>query len=180
MNRLAAALIPTVALGGCTSLPERSPGPSLDPLLAFTNPARCEPSPTLDTFLGGLAQGDAEAGFRPGRIVAPPQLVPHIGRIKVKKTRSYWVVSVRTRGSWLGMPVFAVHQAFPQGGDPGDFQFELGVPVAEAERRLRAAGFPAETDVDVAVGEPDAYAHLMTLVATPGWPRRSLFGCGYS
>lgn len=179
MKGAAVAVMAAAALGGCASLPERAPSPNLDELLSFSDPALCTPSPTLTRFLGRMVEGGADEGFRAGRIEVPPRFASAIGRIRVRREDGYWVVSVRTRGLWLGLPVVAIHQTFPQGGDPGDFQFEMAAPVADAERRLRIAGFPAKANVDVILGEPVGYAHEMTLVTSPERPGHSFFGCGY-
>ena len=174
-----ASLLP-VALAACASPPHGRPGQSLDPLLSFTSPALCEPGPALSAFLGGMTEGDANEGFRPGRIVAPPAVSRALGRVRLRKADGEWLTSVPARGTWLGLPVVAIHQDHPEGGDPGGFQIEFAAPPAETERRLKAAGFPARADVEVELGEPDGYAHLMTLEAVPGRPGRSLFRCGYS
>jgi hypothetical protein len=127
-----------------------------------------------------MTEGDANDGFRAGRVVAPPALAGAFGKVRIRKADGYWISSVGTKGTWLGLPVVAVHQDLPEGGDPGGFQIEFDAPLAETERRLKAAGFPAAANVEVALGEPDGYDHLMTLEAVPGRPGRSLFRCGYS
>jgi len=174
------ALLFPAALAGCATLPQGSPPPSLDQLLSFTSPALCDPGPSLSEFLGHLTQGDANEGFKAGRVVAPPALSGVFGRVRIKKADGYWLTSVRTTGTWLGLPVVALHQDHPEGGDPGGFQIEFGAPLPVVERRLKAAGFPARANVEVELGEPDGYAHLMTLEAVAGRPGRSLLRCGYS
>ena len=172
-------LIALLLVAGCATTPPGSGGADLGALLSFTDPALCEPSPTLSAFLSAQVAGDANDGFRAGKVQVPPHYAPVVGRIRVRKEPHYWVVWVPVRGTWLGMPVVAVHQTLPEGGDPGDFTIELGAPVSEAERRLKGAGFPARAGENVTLGPPDGYAHVMTLISAPGRPGRSMFGCGY-
>ncbi len=96
------ALMFIAALGGCATLPEGSRAPSLDPLLSFADPALCEPGPAFSAFLGGMTKGDANDGFRPGRIVAPPEISRHLGPVRVRKADGYWVASVAAAGRWMG------------------------------------------------------------------------------
>ncbi len=179
MRKRLRPLLAFVLVAGCATTPPGSGKANLDGLLSFTNPALCEPSPTFSAFLSAQVEGDANEGLRAGKVQVPPHYVPAIGRIRVRKEPHYWVVWVPVRGTWLGMPVLAVHQALPEGGDPGDFSIELSAPVSEAERRLKGAGFPARAGEQVTLGPPDGYAHVMTLVSAPGRPGRSMFGCGY-
>lgn len=180
MRRLLATMLPIALLGGCATVTKPASSlPDLDALLGFDDPALCRESARLTAFMGEMVTGDANIGFRPGRIAASPELASAFGAIEVRAEDGYTVVSVSVRGSWLGLPLVAVHQGFPEGGDPGDFSFELAARVPIVERQLRAAGFPVRAGREVQVGPPEGYTHVMTLVADPDRPGHSLFGCGF-
>ena len=182
MRRWSLLFVALAAVAGCAAAaPQKGREPvKLDALLAFDNPALCRESKTLARLMGAMMRGDANIGFRPGKIVVPSYFRPAFGKISVRREDGFWVVRVPVRGVWLGMPVLEMAQALPEGGDPSDVYFTLGVPVSEAETKLKAAGFPVVAGSAVSLGEPDGYDHQMSLYADPKTPGQSLFGCASS
>lgn len=180
-----ALLVALIAVGGCAGkapISDHAPT-SLDSIIAFADPANCELLPGTSKLFGQMVvinpemTADPDEHLKPGSV--PASLRDRFGAVKMAVHDGWRSFTVRTRGSVLGMPLYAVHQSFPEGGDPSDFQLEFAVPVSHAERRLSGLGFPARANGEVMMGEPDAYAHMMTLHPHPERPHHSLLGCGY-
>jgi hypothetical protein len=180
---LASVVIAALA-SGCTPRQSSAPG-ALDPLLSFADPALCTLSPETERFLQAMvvinpdAVVDPDRHLRVGQILAP---APFIGAFdKVEKTRhdGWTSFSVRTSGTMLGLPLHAIHQTYPEGGDPGELSFEFAAPVAAVVSTLRANGFPVEIDNDVSLGQPDGYERFVSLQESPDAPQRALLTCGY-
>lgn len=154
--------------------------PALDSLLGFTDPATCATSEPHTRFLDAMVVGDANEGFRAGRLLVPGALLSAFGPIKVVRHDGWWTVGVAVRGTLFDLPVSRIDHALPEGGDPGDVTYEFAAPVERVEQVLRARGFPARAGKDVTLGPPDGYEHIMSLQAHPDDARLSQFGCGYS
>lgn len=168
-----------LGLAGCTHV-ERRPDPiALDSLLAFSDPKLCEPTAAHFRFLRSMIGGDANVGFRAGKLVAPARLRAAFDRIKVKRHDGWWTIGVPVRGSLFGLPLAEIVHSLPEGGDAGDETYVFDVPVQRVESVLRARGFPAKSGEDVQLGPPDGMAHLMSLRSDPDDARRTVFTCGY-
>jgi hypothetical protein len=171
-------------LSGCAA--PQMPGPTaLDGLLTFEDPSMCRLGTETAQFLQAMVVVDTQAVVDPdrhlrlGRIVAPPSLTAHFGRIEMTRHDGWTSFSVRASGTMLGLPLHAIHQTFPEGGDPGDFTFEYAVPASAAFPVLRKGGFPVEINRDVLLGPPDGYEFFISLQDSPDSPNRSLLTCGY-
>jgi hypothetical protein len=170
-----------VTLGACAHSP--SPGGhalALDELLSFANPALCEPSTGQLNVIDAMVAGDAETGFRPGRVRAAPPYSPAFGRVSVTRFEHYTVATVPVRGTLFGLPVVAIEQSLPHGGDPGDTSYRFNAAPELVERVLSARGFPVKLGRTVPVGAPDGYQHFIELIADPTYSGHALLSCGYS
>jgi hypothetical protein len=169
-----------VALGGCAHAPAPGPQPmALDALLAFADPARCEPGPHQAKLLGEMIAGDANAGFRAGRIVLGQPYSRAFGPIRVEPHDGYTAISVSVRGSLFGLPITALVQSLPEGGDPGETHYRFKAAPETVERVLASRGFPVKLGHTVPIGPPDGYEHFIELVADPVHPGHVLLSCGY-
>ncbi|GGB52815.1 hypothetical protein [Blastomonas aquatica] len=184
MKRLTAIVMGAALLSGCAE--RKMPGSTvLDGLLAFEDPAMCRPGAEMARFLQAMVVVDPQAVLDPdkhlrsGRIDAPRSLAAHFGRIEMTRHDGWTAFSVRVSGTMLGLPLHAIHQTFPEGGDPGDLSFEFAVPAGAAFSALRGGGFPVEINRDVSLGPPDGYELFVSLQASPDAPDRSLLTCGY-
>jgi len=184
VKRIAAIAMAAALLSGCAE--RQMAGPAvLDGLLAFDDPAMCRPGPETARFLQAMVVVDPQAvidpdkHLRPGKIDVPPSLAAHFGPIEMTRHDGWTAFSVRVSGTMLGLPLHAIHQTFPEGGDPGDLSFEFAVPPLAALSALRRGGFPVEINQDVSLGPPDGYEFFVNLQASPDAPDRSLLTCGY-
>ncbi|MDQ3144278.1 MAG: hypothetical protein M3Q57_05295 [Pseudomonadota bacterium] len=173
-----AAVVPLLALAGCTHLP-LTRATALDPLLAFSDPSRCEQSPVHARLLDEMVVGDANEGFRPGRIAAPQPFAQALGPIFIEKHDNFTVVGTPVRGTLFGLPLVRIEQAFPDGGDPGDISYTFETAVIALERELIARGFPAKAGQTVSMGPPDGYDHVIQLMSDPSYRGRAMFTCGF-
>ncbi|MES2755689.1 MAG: hypothetical protein V4659_13620 [Pseudomonadota bacterium] len=179
------ALAPlALTVAGCGPRPAQLRPPltaALDPLLGFSDPAHCRPDAGHARFLAGLIAGDADRGFKPGRVDAPASLAAAFGPVTARRADGYWVIGVATTGTLFGLPLGRIDHALPEGGDAGDVTYRFDVPVAVAAKALAARGFPVKAGaaVPIGVGETDV-EEVMSLLPDPDSPARSLFGCGYA
>lgn len=166
-------------LGGCVhSVPVASGARSLDSLLGFSKPERCEITEAHERFLRALWQGDTtDRGIRPGKIAAPPALRRAFGPVRVKKDESYWLVMVDVSGELFDLPLVRITQALPDGGDPGDVIYTFAAPMKRAQIKLRAAGIPVKANETVQLETDSAYDHLVYLVPDQDRPELTSFGC---
>lgn len=184
MKQIAAIAMGAALLSGCAE--RQMPGRAdLDGLLTFEDPAMCRLGTETTRFLQAMVVVDPQAVLDPdqhlrlGRIDAPPSLAAQFGPIEMARHDGWTAFSVRVSGTMLGLPLHAIHQTFPEGGDPGDFSFEFAVPAPTAFAALRSGGFPVEINRDVSLGPPDGYELFVSLQASPDAPDRSLLTCGY-
>lgn len=167
---------------GCTA-PEfpRAAGVELDAILAFTDPATCKLDDDAAQLMAGFVGGDGDTlsddWLRPGTV--PERLRDRLGPIKLIRHDGWWVIRTEARGDLWGLPLVAIAQEFPEGGDPGGFTFEFQAPAAQVERAARARGFVARAGRDVAMGEPDGLVYSVGVHPIAGG-QRATFGCGYS
>lgn len=184
MKQIAVFAMGAALLSGCAER-QMAGTTALDGLLAFEDPALCLPGPETARFLQAMVVVDPQAVIDPdqhlrsGRIDAPPSLAAHFGRIKMTRHDGWTAFSVRVSGTMLGLPLHAIHQTFPEGGDPSDFTFEFAVPAGVAFPALRSAGFPVQINRDVLLGPPHGYEFFASLQDSPDAPDRSLLTCGY-
>lgn len=173
------SILATLALlVGCTR-PPATKGVSLDDVLAFSNPAMCESAPDHARLLSAMIAGDANSGFRPGRIVAPRAVRSAFGTIEVRRHDGFWTVGTPVRAMLFGLPLRRIDHALPEGGDPGDVSYSFEAPIADVERALRSRGFPVEAGKVIAVGPPDGYEFNVSLLRDPDDPRRAILSCGF-
>ena len=167
---------------GCTApQPPRTAGIGLDAILAFADPATCKLNDDAAQLMAGFVGGDGDTlsdeWIRPGTV--PERLRDRLGPIKLIRHDGWWVIRTEARGELWGLPLVAIAQEFPEGGDPGGFTFEFQAPAAQVERAARARGFPARSGQDVAMGEPDGLVHSVGVHPIADG-QRATFGCGYS
>lgn len=184
MKGVAVIAMGAALLSGCAA--RQMPGPTaLDGLLAFEDPSMCRLAAETARFLEAMvvvdpqAVNDPDLHLRKGRIDAPSMLVDHFGRIEMTRHDGWTAFSVRAAGTMLGLPLHAIHQTFPEGGDPGDFTFEFAVPASAALPALRNAGFPVEINRDLWLGPSEGHELFVGLQGSPDAPDRSLLTCGY-
>ncbi|MDM7956401.1 hypothetical protein [Blastomonas sp.] len=184
MKQIAAIAMGAALLSSCAERQMQAPT-ALDGLLAFEDPATCRLGVETARFLQAMVVVDPQAVLDPdqhlrsGRIAAPSSLAAHFGQIETTRHDGWTAFSVRVSGTMLGLPLHAIHQTFPEGGDPGDFSLEFAVPAAAALAALRSGGFPVEINRDVSLGPPDGYELFVSLQDSPDAPDRSLLTCGY-
>jgi len=169
-----------IALGGCAHAPgAKSQAITLDELLAFADPSRCEPGPAHRKLLDAMVAGDSEAGLRPGQIEAAMPYSRAFGRVSVKRFEHYTVAAVPVRGNLFGLPIVAVEQSLPDGGDPGDTSYRFRAAPEFVEGVLAARGFPVKLGRNVAIGPPDGYEHFIELIADRVHAGHTLLSCGH-
>ena len=174
-----AALVPLLALAGCAHMPMARGSAALDPLLAFSDPSRCEQSLAHTRLLNEMVAGDAEEGFRPGRIVVAQPFGQAFGPIFVDRVGDFTVVGTPVSGTLFGLSLVSIEQAFPDGGDPGDVTYTFETTVTNLEGQLVARGFPAKAGQTVSMGPPDVYDHVIQVLPDPSNRGRAMFLCGY-
>lgn len=169
-------------LAGCASPVAPKASAALDAVLAFSDPAMCQFTEDTSRLLAGFVRNDpdtlSDRWIRPGTV--PAHLREQLGPITRIKHDGWWTIRTQTRGKLWGLPLAAIEQDFPIGGDPGGITFEFLAPVEIVERAARRRGFPARAAQSVQMGEPDVYAYEMDLFSAPQDDRRSLLTCGYS
>ena len=176
MTRLAAA---AALLCGCVHQPA-APAIAFDEPFTFADPARCEPGPALGKLLAAMVAGDANAGFRAGRVAAPASHAGAFGPVYLQRHGGFTVVGVPVHGgSLFGLPLVAVEQSLPEGGDPGQTHYRFRAAPEAAERALVARGFPVKLGQTVPIGPPDGYEHFIELLADPHHPGQALLSCGH-
>lgn len=174
-----AALALAAALSACAHRPSaQTAGIALDELLAFSDPRLCQPSEAHARMLAGMVAGNANEGFRAGRIDASKSHSAAFGKIFVRRFQHYSVVGVPLSGTLFGLPILSIEQALPEGGDPGDVTYRFQAKVESTQRALRARGFPAEAGRAVQMGPPEGYEHVIELLADPKRSDQTLLNCG--
>ena|GEM_PF-5607834 len=168
------------ALAACASRPSQTGAAELGPVIAFADPAMCRFTDDTAKLIAGFVRNDPDTlsdnWIRSGAV--PAHLRDRLGPIERIKHDGWWVIRTEARGTLWGLPLLAIEQDFPEGGDPGGFTFEFAAPVAEVERITRARGFVARAGEEVAMGEPDALMYAVGLHPTADG-RGAYFGCGY-
>lgn len=178
MKKLIASFL-LVGLAGCAHMEQRGSA-GLDEFLAFADPALCEPAPEHARFLSSMIAGDANEGFRPGRLIVPPNLRSAFGPVEVRRHDGWWTIGVAVTGRLYGLPLKEIVHALPEGGDAGDISYVFAAPAPHVEHALHARRFPAEIGEDVSLGPPDGLQHIMSLTADPDNKDRSVLTCGYA
>ena len=177
--RVAGAATLAAVLGGCVHAPSTSSPVALDGLLAFADASRCEPAAAHEQLLGAMVAGDANDGFRPGRVTASAELLPAFGPVRVRPHDGYTTVRVPVHGTLFGLPLVEIVQSFPEGGDPGDVGYRFGAPADVVQRAVNRIGMPARSGQSVTVGPPDGYEHYIELRPDPKRASHALLTCGY-
>lgn len=142
----AAALLGACAGGG--SRVGTGPGAAgqsagdLEELLAFDNPAECEPGKSLKTLYDTLAAYDAAFQPQPRR----PELPPHLARaagepVVLSRDADHAVISLPLRGRWKGLPVRAVEGMYGIESDAFGLAIVFDAPVDRTQAVLRDSGF---------------------------------------
>ncbi len=169
-----------IIIGGCVHRPPETSQPLvLDELLAFADPASCAPGASYAILLGEMVAGDANVGFRPGKVAAPVRYAAAFGRVNLQSHEGYTVIGASVRGTLYGLPIVAVEQSLPDGGDPGETHIRFRAAPDAVERVLAERGFRAKLGQSVAIGPPDGYEHFIELIVDPVHPGHTLLSCGY-
>ena len=130
-------------------------------------------------MLGAMVAGDANEGFRAGTVEVPASHASAFGPVYIQRHDGHTVIGVPVRGSLFGLPLVAIEQSLPEGGDPGETHYRfLAAPEAVA-RALGARGFPVKLGQSVTIGPPDGYEHFIELTADPSLTGHTLLSCGY-
>jgi len=167
-------------LGGCAHRPGATPRAiALDELLAFAEPSRCEAAPVHTNLLGAMIAGDANVGFRPGRVVAPSPQSSAFGNVYLHPYDAHTVIGVPVRGTVFGLALVAIEQSLPEGGDPGETHYRFKAEPAFVERVLAGRGFPVKLGQTVVIGPPDGYEQFIALTVDQVYPGHTLLSCGY-
>ena len=178
MSRLA-LLAAMIVLGSCAHAPgATSQRMALDELLAFEDSSRCKVGVAQAELLDAMVAGDAVAGFRAGRIEAPSPYLKAFGRVYLQTHEDYTVIGVRVRGSLFALPLAAIEQSLPKGGDPGQTDYRFKAAPEVVERVLAARGFPVKLGRTIAIGPPDGYEHFIELIADRAHSGHTLLSCG--
>ena len=174
------ALMMLAALGGCIHGPSQySRGMALDDVLAFADPARCEPGPAQTKLLAAMVGGDANDGFRAGRLDVPRPHSQAFGAISLERRDHYTVIALPLRGTLFGLPITSIEQSLPEGGDPGEVHYRFASAPETVERVFVSRGFPVKLGSAVQLGPPEVYEHVIELVPDPVRPGHALVTCGY-
>lgn len=169
-------------LAGCATSSPPIAGPSLDSLIAFSDPAMCRLTEETGKLIVGLVRNDpnamdSDSWIEPGEV--PPHLEDRLGPIIRVKHDEWWVIRTETRGTLWGLPLTAIEEDFPVGGDAGGITLEFAAPPSAVERAARARGFVARAGEAIPMGVPDGMAHEIFLRRAPGNRSRSHLSCSY-
>jgi hypothetical protein len=181
-RRLTLATCLALLVNGCATAGTTAPGPSLDDVIAFSDPAMCAFTEDTAKLIGDMVRGDPHAmdtdrWIEPGAV--PANLQDRLGPILRIKHDEWWVIRTPARGTLWGLPLTAIEQDFPVGGDAGGITFEFAASPRTVERAARARGLLARAGKAVPMGVPDGMAYEITLQRAPGNVRRSHLSCGY-
>lgn len=169
-----------IALAGCAHVPQGGgQATDLSALLAFAQPARCEPGEAHARLLGTMVAGDANVGFQAGRIDAASPYARSFAQVYLHPHEGYTVIGVPVQGLLFGLPLVAIEQSLPDGGDPGETHYRFRADPARVQSALTGQGFPPNMQRIVIVGPPDGYEHFIELTADPRIPGHTLLTCGY-
>lgn len=175
-----ASLALAIIVGGCVHRPSGTSQPlALDELVSFADPATCSPGTGHAEFLGAMIEGDANVGFRPGKIVAPNRYASAFGQVYLQDHEGYTEIGAAARGTLFGLPIAAVVQSLPEGGDPGETHYRFEAHPETVQRVLAERGFPVKLGQSVLIGPPDGYEHFIELIVDPVHPGHTLLSCGY-
>jgi len=177
LNGVAAFLL-AGGLAGCAHIEQPSEPGGLETFLIFSNPALCQPAPGHERLLSGMIAGDANVGFRRGRLLVPARLREAFGPIQVRKHDGWWTIGAAVTGQIYKLPLKRIVHALPEGGDAGDVSYVFAAPIVHVERLLRAHGFPAEIGKDVPLGPQDGAGFVMSLLPDPENKDHTILTCG--
>ena len=142
----------------------------------------CRFTEATANLLGGLVRNDSDTlsdrWIEPGE--APAGLQDRLGPIVRIKHDEWWTIRTSVRGTLWGLPLSAIEQDFPIGGDAGGITFEFAAPLHAVERAARARGFLARAGRSVPMGVPDGLMYSIDLYPDQSDRRRSALSCGYS
>lgn len=143
---LLAMMASAALLGACAGDEHRlAPGQSagdLDELLAFKNPAECEPGKPLKTLYDTMAVYDAAFQPQPRRPDLPARFVKVAGEpTTISRSADHAVISMALRGRWKGLPVQAVEGIYGIQSDAFGLAIVFDAPLARTQATLRENGF---------------------------------------
>lgn len=184
---VAIAMTAALAAGACAK--PIAPLPELDTLITLTDPAMCEFTAETRQLIAGFFVQDPKSlqdpitsqdkgdWIRSG--VVPEHLRDRFGPITRTIHDEWWIVRTEARGSLWGLPLRAIEQDFPVGGDPGALTFVFDAPIAEVERAVRARGMVARAGQAVPMGEPNGYDYAIILESASEDAHHSRLTCDY-
>ena len=139
---MASAALLGACAGGEHRVPSWQSGGDLDDLLAFTNPAECEPGKPLKTLYDTMATYDAAFQPQPHRPELPQRLAKAAGEpVVLSRSSDHAVISMPLRGRWKGLPVQAVEGIYGIQSDAFGLAIVFNAPVARTQAALQSSGF---------------------------------------
>lgn len=158
----AAALLGACAGGGHRVETGRTAG-DLEELLAFKNPAECEPGKPLKTLYDTMAAYDAAFQPQPRRPTLPPRFAKAAGEpVVISRAPDHAVISMALRGRWKGLPVQAIEGLYGIESDAFGLAIVFNAPLARAQEALRENGFAtgAEAPLNTGVTKDSAFGRV--------------------
>lgn len=147
---LLAMVASAALLGACAGGEHRlAPGQNagdLEELLAFKNPAECEPGTPLKTLYDTMAAYDAAFQPQPRRPQLPQRFAGAAGEpVVINRAADHAVISMTLRGQWKGLPVQAVEGIYGIQSDAFGIAIVFDAPLARTQAILRESGFTTST-----------------------------------
>lgn len=147
---LLAMMASAALLGACAGGEHRlTPGQNagdLDELLAFKNPAECEPGKPLKTLYDTMAAYDAAFQPQPRRPDLPARFAGAAGEpVVISREPDHAVISMALKGQWKGLPVQAVEGIYGIESDAFGLAIVFNAPLERAKAALQKNGFANST-----------------------------------
>lgn len=136
-----AVLLAACAGGGHRLATGRNAG-NLEDLLAFGNPADCEPAKPLKTLYDTMAAYDAAFQPQPRQPALPDRFARAAGApVVISRATDHAVISLPLKGRWKGLPVQAVEGIYGIRSDVFGLAIVFDAPLSRAQAVLRTNGF---------------------------------------
>lgn len=153
------------------------PPVNLSDLFAFSRPAECLGSNTLEGVLSGLFKYESGDGRAvPGKLAVPATYARAFGRpAYTRDNQDAADVTIPLHGSWHGLQVRSLYAYAWDGGDPGGFRLSFAEPKAKVMATLAKLRFRPPPSGTSTPRDPDT-ERTMTITSTKDGMTE--FGCG--